>query len=174
MKVEAGFVGRQPELRVLDERLAAARVGQPQVVYVEGEPGSGKSSLLSHFLGSLSDAVVVEVGGDEAETLLSYGVIDQLQPGTGTEPGIDPMAVGAQLLDLLDQLQADEQVVVLAIDDLQWADRPSSRAVLFALRRLRADKVLTVVSTRVGELTDPAGRGSSPATRGSPGSAWAV
>src|ERR1039458_6102797 len=50
---------------------------------------------------------------------------------------------------------ADGQVVVLAIDDLQWADRPSSRAVLFALRRLRADKVLTIVSTRVGELTDP-------------------
>ena len=155
MKVEAGFVGRQPELRVLDERLAAARIGHPQVVFVEGEPGSGKSSLLSRFLGSLSDAVVVQVGGDEAETLLAYGVIDQLQPGTGTEPGMDPMAVGAHLVDLLDQLQGDEQVVVLAIDDLQWADRPSSRAVLFALRRLRADKVLSVLSTRVGQVTDP-------------------
>jgi hypothetical protein len=65
------------------------------------------------------------------------------------------MAVGARLVDLLDRLQSDGQVVVLAIDDLQWADRPSSRAVLFALRRLRADKVLTVVSARVGELTDP-------------------
>ena len=65
------------------------------------------------------------------------------------------MAVGARLVDLLDRLQADNQVVVLAIDDLQWADRPSARAVLFALRRLRADKVLTIVATRVGELTDP-------------------
>ena len=98
---------------------------------------------------------MLEVGGDEAETLLSYGVIDQLQPGTLTEPGTDPMAVGARLLDLLDRLQADGQVVVLAIDDLQWADRPSSRAVLFALRRLRADKVLAVVSTRAGGLADP-------------------
>jgi hypothetical protein len=44
---------------------------------------------------------------------------------------------------------------VLAIDDLQWADRPSSRAVLFALRRLRADKVLAVVSARAGALADP-------------------
>jgi ATP/maltotriose-dependent transcriptional regulator MalT len=155
MKAEAGFVGRQPELRVLDERLAAARTGHPQVVFVEGEPGSGKSSLLSRFLGSLSDAVVVQVGGDEAETLLAYGVIDQLQPGTGTEPGMDPMAVGAHLVDLLDQLQANEEVVVLAIDDLHWADRPSLRAVLFAMRRLRADNVLAVLSTRVGQLTDP-------------------
>src|SRR5580704_6351009 len=151
----SGFVGRQSELRILDERLAAAELGRPQVVYVEGEAGAGKSSLLSQFLSSLSNAVVLQVGGDEAETLLSYGIVDQLQPGAVTEPGTDPMAVGARLLDLFDRWQAGGQVVVVAIDDLQWADRPSSRAVLFALRRLRADKVLAVVSTRAGELTDP-------------------
>ena len=155
MSISAGFVGRQSELRILGERLDAAGMGHPQVVYMEGEAGGGKSTLLSQFLGSLPDAVVLEVSGDEAETLLSYGIIDQLKPGTVTEPGADPMAVGAQLLDLLDRLQADGQVVVLAVDDLQWADRPSSRAVLFALRRLRADKVLAIVSTRVGGLADP-------------------
>jgi DNA-binding CsgD family transcriptional regulator/tetratricopeptide (TPR) repeat protein len=151
----ADFVGRQPELRVLDEQLADARLGHPQVVYIEGDPGSGKSSLLSRFLDSLTDAVVLNAGGDEAEALLSYGVIDQLQPGAATDPGMDPMAVGAQLLATLDDLQANEQVAVLSIDDLQWADRPSSRAVLFALRRLRADRVLTIVSTRIGGLVDP-------------------
>jgi DNA-binding CsgD family transcriptional regulator len=150
-----GFVGRQVELRLFEERLAAAQTGRPQVVFVEAEAGAGKSTLLSQFLGLLANAVVLEVGGDEAETFFSYGVIDQLQPGTLTEPGTDPMAVGVRLVELLDQLQSAGQVVVLAIDDLQWADRPSSRAVLFALRRLRADKVLTVVSARVGELTDP-------------------
>ncbi|MGD0246157.1 MAG: AAA family ATPase [Streptosporangiaceae bacterium] len=155
MTTRTGFVGRHSELRILNDRLAAATMGQPQVVYLEGDAGAGKSTLLSEFLGSLSDAVVLEVGGDEDETLLSYGVIDQLQPGTSTDPGTDPMAVGAWLLDLLDRRQADGQVVVLAIDDLQWADRPSSRAVLFALRRLRADKVLAIVSTRAGTLADP-------------------
>src|SRR5580692_1014959 len=151
----AGFVGRQSELRILGERLAAAEMGHPQVVYVDGEAGGGKSTLLSRFLGSLPDAVVLEVGGDEAETLLSYGIIDQLQPGALTDPGTDPMAAGSRLLDLLDRLQAGGQVVVLAVDDLQWADRPSSRALLFALRRLRADKVLALVSARLGEVVDP-------------------
>jgi hypothetical protein len=155
MSTAAGFVGRQSELRILGERFAAAEMGRPQVVYVEGEAGGGKSTLLSRFLGSLADAVVLQVGGDEAETLLSYGVIDQLQPGVLTEPGTDPMAVGARLLDLFDRLQSGGQVAVLALDDLQWADRPSARAVLFALRRLRADKVLAVVSTRAGELLKP-------------------
>lgn len=155
MTTATGFVGRQDELGILTERFAAAEMGFPQVVHLEGDAGSGKSTLLSRFLGSLSDVVVLHAGGDEDEMLLSYGLIDQLEPGTPTEASTDPMAVGAQLLELLDRLQSDGQVVVLTIDDLQWADRPSSRAVLFALRRLRADKVFTVVSARAGGLADP-------------------
>ncbi len=118
------------------------RTGHPQVVYVEGEAGAGKSTLLSGFLGSLSNAVVLEVAVTRQRRCSPTGSSISCSPGRSTEPGTDPMAVGARLLDLLDRLQADGQVVVLAIDDLQWADRPSSRAVLFALRRLRADKVL--------------------------------
>jgi DNA-binding CsgD family transcriptional regulator len=148
------FVGRQGELHVLGERLAAAGLGHPQVVYVEGEAGAGKSALVSEFLRSLTDAVVVAVGADEAETLLSYGVVDQLRHEVRTEPGADPMAVGAQLLDLFDALQADGRVVVLAIEDLHWADRSSLGAILFALRRLRADKVLTVATARIGGMAD--------------------
>jgi hypothetical protein len=155
MNTPVGFVGRQTELRILGDRLAAARKGHPQVVCVEGETGAGKSTRQSRFPGSLPGSVVLEVGGDEAETLLSYGIFGQLQPGASTEPGSDPMAAGGRLLDLLDRLQAGGQVVVLAIDDLQWADRPSSRALLFAVRRLRAHKVLAVVSTRAGGLADP-------------------
>jgi DNA-binding CsgD family transcriptional regulator len=155
MSTPPAFVGRHRELRILGDRLAAAELGHPQVVYVEGEAGGGKTTLLSVFLGALPNAVVLQAGGDEAETPLSYGVIDQLQPGAVTDPATDPMAAGAWLLDLLDRRQSGGQVVVLAIDDLQWADRPSLRAVLFALRRLRADKVLVVLSTRAGALADP-------------------
>jgi DNA-binding CsgD family transcriptional regulator len=155
MDTPADFVGRQSELSILGERFAAAQVGHPQVVYLEGEAGGGKSTLLSQFLRSLPASVVLQAGGDEAETFLSYGIIGQLQPGELTEPGTDPMAVGAGLLDLLDRSQAGGQVVVLVIDDLHWADRPSSRAVLYALRRLRADKVLALVAARAGELADP-------------------
>jgi DNA-binding CsgD family transcriptional regulator/tetratricopeptide (TPR) repeat protein len=150
----AGFVGRRVELAILSERFSEAARGRPQVVYLEGEAGSGKSTLISRFLGSLLDAVVLQAGGDEDESILSYGVVDQLDPDAVTDPGDDPMAVGARLLDLFDRLQADDRAVVLVLDDLQWADRPSLRAVLFALRRLRADKVLIVVSARSGALVD--------------------
>jgi DNA-binding CsgD family transcriptional regulator len=150
-----GFVGRQTELRILYERLAAVKLGHPQVVFVEAEAGAGKSTFLSHFLASVSNPVTLSASGDEAESLLSYGVIDQLLDDTLTEPGTDPMAVGARLVDLLDQLQGGEKVVILTIDDLHWVDRSSLRAILFALRRLRADRVLTIVLARLGEMNDP-------------------
>ena len=152
MAGSVGFVGRQRELSILDEKLSAARAGQPQIVYIEADAGSGKSTLLSHFVGSVTDATILEASADEDETVLSYGIIDQLQPEDPIDPGADPMVVGARVVDLLDRLQQDSQAVVVAIDDLQWIDRPSSRAVLFALRRLRADTVLMVVATRADPL----------------------
>ena len=63
------------------------------------------------------------------------------------------MAIGAQLVAVLGDLQAGDQVVVLVIDDLHWSDRLSAQALLFALRRMQADRVLGLVSARPGELS---------------------
>ena len=152
----SGFVGRQSELAVLADRLAAAQTGHPQVVYVEGEAGGGQVDA-PFPVPWLADERRRPRGRrwTRRRRCSRTGSSISCSPGASTEPGTDPMAVGARLLDLFDRLQGDGQVVVLVIDDLQWADRPSSRAVLFALRRLRADKVLAVVSTRAGELADP-------------------
>ena len=155
MTAPIGFVGRREEIRILQSRLADAQIGHPQVVFVEAEAGAGKSTLLSSFLGTMSDALMLQIGGDESESLLSYGVVDQLRSGRATDPGADPMAIGAELVDFFDELQTSERVVVLSIDDFHWCDRSSARALLFALRRFRADRILTIVCARVGELTDP-------------------
>jgi DNA-binding CsgD family transcriptional regulator/tetratricopeptide (TPR) repeat protein len=150
-----GFVGRRDEMALLQTRLAEAEIGQPQVVFIEAEAGAGKSTLLSSFLGTLSNALILQIGGDESESLLSYGVVDQLRSGGSTDPSADPMAVGAELVNLFDEVQVDDRVVVLSIDDFHWSDRSSARALLFALRRFRGDRILTVVSARAGEVTDP-------------------
>jgi DNA-binding CsgD family transcriptional regulator len=159
------FVGRADELAVLTAAAAAARGGQPQVVLVEGEAGIGKSSLLTRFAAGLADATVLRAGGDEAELLLPYGIVGQLVAsarGTGGQPGllasallsdgVDPLAVGADLVVWLGQCRRSLGIVLAVIDDLQWADGPSAQALLFALRRLQADQVLVVVSARPGEL----------------------
>jgi predicted ATPase len=54
-----GFVGRHRELRVLEETLAAARAGRPQVVYIEADAGAGKSTLLSRFLVSVTAGAIL-------------------------------------------------------------------------------------------------------------------
>ena len=61
--------------------------------------------------------------------------------------GDEVFAVGAALLAGLSALEERGPVVVV-IDDLHWADRGSARALLFCLRRLRADPVLVLLATR--------------------------
>ncbi|MEV6152021.1 ATP-binding protein [Nonomuraea sp. NPDC052129] len=58
--------------------------------------------------------------------------------------------VGEALCELVGRLQADGPVVVF-VDDAQWADRASLRALGYLLGRLRTGRVLVVVSCRFPE-----------------------
>jgi DNA-binding winged helix-turn-helix (wHTH) protein/predicted ATPase len=49
-------VGREPELAWLRRALARARSGERQVVFVTGEPGIGKTTLVEAFLQQVGDA----------------------------------------------------------------------------------------------------------------------
>lgn len=44
--------------------------------------------------------------------------------------------------------------VLLLIDDAQWADRPSLQALIFALRRLQAARVLTLIGEEQRVVAD--------------------
>jgi DNA-binding CsgD family transcriptional regulator len=160
------FVGRARELSGLGAAAAAARRGEPRVVLVEGDGGAGKSSLLLRYASGLGDAVVLRASGDDAEMLVPYGVVSQLVasarvagwrlPGllaSSLTGNVDPVAVGAELVMSLGRLRGAKAMVLAVIDDLQWTDGLSARALLFALRRLRAEPVLVVLSARPGELS---------------------
>ena len=162
------FVGRLVELAALRAALAAARAGEPQVVLIQGEAGIGKSSLVSEFLDGQRGVPVVAASGEEAEAFLPYGVVQQLAAGAaavsagvlaglellpqGPRADADPLTVGVELLALLSCLQEGEAVIVV-VEDLQWIDLASARALLFACRRLSADRVLVVLTCRPGGLS---------------------
>ena len=181
----APFVGRQPELAVLQARLSETLAGRPQTVQIQGPAGIGKTALLEHFLtdsGIEPPPVVLSASGEETEQLLAYGVLDQLarsadipgrppggsgsapvplnlEPGRAADQVDDPVTVGARFLEFLDRL--DGPGVVLAVDDAHWADRPSQQALIFALRRLAADRVLAIIAVRddrAPDLPDSLGR----------------
>ena len=61
------------------------------------------------------------------------------------QPAARPVAAG--LLSLLRALAA-ERTVVLAVDDWQWLDAPSRRAIEFAVRRLEVERVGLLCSFR--------------------------
>ncbi|WP_395726632.1 AAA family ATPase [Nakamurella sp.] len=162
----SAFIGRRAELAVLRAGLADARAGRPRVAMIEGPSGIGKTALLETLLdGTVDDGqvVVLRASGDQNERLFAYGVLGQLARSAGTlaaqrfcaqdpvPPGsaerlVDPITMGTRCLEFLNSLAG--AVVVLAVDDAHWADRQSLQALVFALRRLVADRVFAVFGVR--------------------------
>ena len=143
------FVGRADELAFLHHRHVEAGRGHPQTVLVEGPAGVGKSALLSTFARSL-EAPPLTASGDEAETFLDFGVLLQLLDSRAASWG-DPFAAGADLLQFLDR-RHDQHITAFLVDDVHLSDTDSITALTFALRRLRADRVLAVLAVRDDSL----------------------
>ncbi|MEU9129917.1 AAA family ATPase [Kitasatospora sp. NPDC048540] len=159
------FVGRAAELAVLARYAAQAEQGTPGLVLVEGEAGIGKTALVRQALDHLDGFSTWWALCDPSEQDWAFGAVGQwlLRADRDTlerfevlsrplGPTTAPSAVGAELIELIDQAQSDGPVL-LAVDDAQWADEESLRALRFLLRRLWADRVLVVVTARTSPLT---------------------
>jgi DNA-binding CsgD family transcriptional regulator len=153
------FVGRSAELDGLRAILDRVRSGHPQTVLVEGPPGMGKTALVEQFLRGEEGIHVLRASGEQWETLVSYGVVEQWMRATEMRntrlvrarlrayPAEEPISVGSALLELLSDLE-EKQPVVLVLEDAHWTDTDSLRAVLFALRRLVSERVLALITVR--------------------------
>lgn len=142
----SAFVGRVPELERLGMIFGRAASGIPHLVLVDGVAGIGKTTLIRRFLSERPELFVLNASGDENETDLPYGVLSQLT-GQPYPADRDPIVAGIELLERLGALQ-DGGPIAVVVDDAHWADLSSLQAVTFALRRLRADHVLSIVIAR--------------------------
>lgn len=155
------LVGRDAELVRLEQAMAEAAAGRPQVVLVDGPGGIGKTALLRAFVdGGAAQGTVIWAAGDASERTVTFGLVDQLARRASAEGRSVPVlaedpgqytTVGLTLLEAVGRLQR-EGPVVLIVDDAQWVDPSSLRALLFATRRLVADTVLVVFAARTEDL----------------------
>jgi len=155
--VDEPFVGRVAEQAELDRQFALAAVGQGRVVVLAGPAGAGKTALIGQCLAAWAGrAQAALISGDEAETALAGGLLGQLaQPGQAGSASLaavladgraDPLSAGSAVLALLRE-RARADPLVMVVDDAQWGDELSLRALSFAARRMGADPVLWVVAT---------------------------
>ncbi|MFD0476786.1 AAA family ATPase [Nonomuraea thailandensis] len=161
------FVGRTAELASLRAELRAAGGGSARRAVVEGPEGIGKTALIHHALDGEAGVRVLAVSGEESERELRLGVVRQLMdeaalldPGTDEASGVgtraadeaDPCAAGQAVCELVARLSALGTLAVV-VDDAQWVDRASLRALSYVLRHVRAGRVLVLVACR--DLADP-------------------
>ncbi len=143
------LVGRDTELGVLRDAASALARGSGQVVWLDGEPGIGKSELLTAGLAELDNAKVQLCWGSGDELAQRFPLRVMLEC-LGVEPGSpDPrrarvaelaqrlsdgrdllggggnaLGVVDGLVDLVRELCRDEPLA-LVVDDMQWVDDAS-------------------------------------------------
>jgi ATP/maltotriose-dependent transcriptional regulator MalT len=173
-------IGRQEELAAISLFLDEVPSG-PGALRLEGQPGIGKTTLWQHALveATTKGFRVLACRPSESETKLSFSalgdllgeVLDEVLPvlpapqskalevalflAEAAGPPPSQLAVSLAVRGALGLL-AETGPVLVAIDDLQWLDGPSSEALDFALRRF-ARKPIGVLATTRRET--PASRG---------------
>jgi len=166
---EARICGRDAERAQLAALVTRIRNGDAAAVVLRGAPGIGKTTLLDDLAKNSEAVTVLRVTGVETEAELPYAalhlllrpVADQIAAlpeaqrsalrgalGLSAE-SVNRFQVGLGVLTLLAQLSADRPLLCL-VDDAQWLDRESAAAILFAVRRLAAERVGVVFAARDG------------------------
>jgi DNA-binding NarL/FixJ family response regulator/tetratricopeptide (TPR) repeat protein len=150
----AHFISREAELSRLREVIAG---GIPRTVIVGGDAGVGKTRLLREALAGIEARVLSGGCVDVAEDSLPYapfaealrGVADELEPHDAESLS----ATGqARMYERLLRRLGEEAPLVLAIEDLHWADRSTRDLLRFLARNLRDERIAIVATYRADDV----------------------
>jgi hypothetical protein len=169
------LVGREREIGAIETLLDGVE-GSQTVLIVRGEPGIGKSALLSEASRRAKERgmVVLKTTGVQSEARLPFAGLHQLLwpvheqidllPAPQREAMLaafgmadtdtpDLFLISMATLNLL-SASARSSPVVLIADDTQWLDRSTSEVLAFVARRLDSESIVLLASDR-GESESP-------------------
>jgi DNA-binding CsgD family transcriptional regulator len=170
---EMSLVGREAALVQVAALRTSAGDGSFAALVIEGEAGIGKTALAEAAArAAVGDGwTSVWVQGVESDALLAHGgllslvaplrrhlallpetlrtAISAALGWTDADVRGERFLVDAATMSLL-AVAAEEQPLLVVVDDLQWLDRESADAILFAARRLRHDRVCFLLTAREG------------------------
>jgi DNA-binding CsgD family transcriptional regulator len=162
--------GREEECAAIDRLLEVSAGGESSSLVLRGEPGIGKTALLSYAAERSRGRTVLAIAGVEAESDLGFaglegllrpiiGKLDELPRaqadalsaalGLARSGGSDRLLVSAAALSLL-AAAADDQPLLCLVDDVQFLDVASVEALFFSARRLGAEPVAMLFVVREG------------------------
>jgi DNA-binding CsgD family transcriptional regulator len=160
--------GREMELAAVDRLVAGMRSGRAGSLVLRGEAGIGKTALLDAAGEKAAGVRVLRVTGVESEADLPFaglhalmrpaldetGALPERQAvalrgafGMAEAPVTDRFLVGLGVLSLIAEI-AEGRPVLLLVDDAQWLDQSSADALVFAARRLHAERAAVLAAAR--------------------------
>src|SRR5579875_3516534 len=154
----ASLLERETALSAVRDALDAVAAGGAGVLFVVGPAGIGKTSVLAAARGMAAEAGfgVVTGVGTPMEAGLPYGLIGQAAVALGGS-AVDDVAelarLGGQAARLYRTFRffveaAADRPLLLALDDLHWADADSLELLGFMCRRIAGAPILVMGALR--------------------------
>ncbi|MFJ6563136.1 AAA family ATPase [Streptomyces sp. NPDC091412] len=167
------LAGRDPERAAIAALLDAARTGSGGALMVRGVAGVGKSALLADVLATALDLRVLRTSGVESESPLAFAALQRLLWPLRTRIDALPAPQAAALRAAMGETEgegdrfraflgtlslladaAEEAPLLVVVDDAHWLDDASAAALLFAARRLQAERVALLFAARDGDARE--------------------
>ena len=152
------IVERDEILARIKDRLDQAERGTGSLVLLGGEAGSGKSTVLREAVARWGDRVTVVAGAcDPLITARPLGPFLEIaaDPGLGLGHLVQTDRPAADLgAALVDELAAGPGAVLVAVEDLHWADDGTLDAIRFLGRRVERTRAVVVATYRSDEFVD--------------------
>ena len=163
---------RDATVGTIERLLAEARQGLGRSLFIVGEAGLGKTTMLERASDLGHGLFQISVGrGDAAESTLPFGIIDQALRGLGFRGPAEansrrrsPLQARAErLYAALEFLEERATPALMLLDDLHWADDDSLALLSYLCRRIGTVPVAVIGTLRpwprsaldtVGSLTN--------------------